>query len=173
MDNENKKDGVVYILRGISGSGKSTYAQKLIEEKQGVGVVICSADDHFMHDGEYKFDPSKLSVAHKLCRDKFAKAMHDGIQTIVIDNTNTTRDEYLFYARHAQSNGYRVRVVTFDADPELGISRNVHGVPDYVIRAQHKRLVGDHTPTEFHETHIKAVGNYMIEYQDVELKDEH
>ena len=163
MDNENKKDGavmgVVYILRGISGSGKSTYAQKLIEEKQGVGVVVCSADDHFMHDGEYKFDPSKLSAAHRLCRDKFVKAIHNKIQTIVVDNTNTTRNEYFFYARYAQSNGYQLHIITFDAYPELGISRNVHGVPDYVIRAQHKRLVGDHTPTEFHETRIKAVGN--------------
>jgi adenylate kinase len=51
----------VVVMSGVSGSGKSTYAEKLLEQSQGVKV---STDHFFMVGNEYKFDPSKLGEAH-------------------------------------------------------------------------------------------------------------
>lgn len=51
----------IYFLRGVSGSGKSTEAMRLANNNKD---VICSADDYFMKDGEYIFNPSLLAAAH-------------------------------------------------------------------------------------------------------------
>ena len=47
---------VMFIMRGLPGSGKSTIV-KLIAEKYKTNVVVCSADDHFLQeDGSYLYD---------------------------------------------------------------------------------------------------------------------
>ncbi len=51
---------VLYIVRGIPGSGKSTFAKQLV----GADFLVCEADKYFMVDGEYKFDATKLKQAH-------------------------------------------------------------------------------------------------------------
>ena len=44
---------ILYLLRGVPGSGKSTVAQN-------IGGTHFETDKYFMVDGEYKFDPTKL-----------------------------------------------------------------------------------------------------------------
>ena len=46
---------VLYIVRGIPGSGKSTFAKSL-------GGTHFEADMFFMKDGEYKFDMFKFEL---------------------------------------------------------------------------------------------------------------
>ena len=48
------------LLRGLPGSGKSTFAKSL-------GGIHIEADQYFMQDGEYKFDASQLKHAHNYC----------------------------------------------------------------------------------------------------------
>lgn len=51
----------VIILSGISGSGKSTYADEFCRTKyEGKYVCRVSADDYFMVAGSYNFDPEKV-----------------------------------------------------------------------------------------------------------------
>jgi len=49
------------LLRGLPGSGKSTFANLL-------GGIHVEADQYFIQDGEYKFDASKLKQAHNWCK---------------------------------------------------------------------------------------------------------
>ena len=50
-----KKSKVMFIMRGLPGSGKSTIV-KLIVKKYERNVAVCSADDHFLQeDGTYLF----------------------------------------------------------------------------------------------------------------------
>ena len=98
-----QEEKVVYILRGISGSGKSTLAQSLV----GDGVIY-GADDFFMQDGKYTFDPTRLPEIHQANQARTEKAMQQGISPIVVDNTNTKAYEIKPYVQLAQKHGYQV-----------------------------------------------------------------
>lgn len=65
------------LIRGLPGSGKTTLAEQIMKEwkeirdgrgRQVKSCKLIAADDFFMVDGEYKFDPSKLSEAHAWCQ---------------------------------------------------------------------------------------------------------
>ncbi len=117
----------VIIMSGIPGSGKSTYSKKL-------GGVVCSADHWFEREGEYKFDPTKLGMAHGACLAKFTRALMAGEDVIVVDNTNTSSLELAPYVALAQAFGASCELVTIQCDPDVAFARNVHGVPLETIR---------------------------------------
>lgn len=127
---------MVIILRGIPGSGKSTWTKANAPE----GAVVCSADHFFEKEGEYKFDPRQLPAAHGSCLMKFVGAVADPRNTVVVDNTSTTAVEVAPYASLALAYGHELRVVTLKVDPEVAHERNVHGVPLEGIRAMARRL---------------------------------
>ena len=61
----NKK---VFLLSGVSGSGKNFVADLLAESFSEL-TVICCADDYFTdEDGVYNFNPAKIGKAHKECQ---------------------------------------------------------------------------------------------------------
>jgi hypothetical protein len=123
----------VKILRGISGSGKSTYVKKLRED--GVDVEVCSADHFFMEeDGSYVFDPSLLPRAHAACLRKFLNLVRSGHPScagllLLVDNTNTTAAEIAPYYAVAEAYGFDVEIIEFVVSVGEAAARNVHGVP--------------------------------------------
>ena len=121
------------ILSGIPGSGKSTFAKALLSGK------VCSADDYFMVDGEYKFDVKLLADAHGACLRKFVHAISSG-SDVIVDNTNLSAEEIVPYYALAAAWGYDIKLITFKCDVETAIARNVHGVPEDGIRAMAKNL---------------------------------
>jgi predicted kinase len=130
-------DRYVIIIRGTSGSGKSTFANLFAEPK-----VICTADDFFYDEGgKYNFDPSKLGDAHGQCRNKFECAVKDkSIKTIIVANTNTKSSEFSHYIEIAREYGLKVISVVLEKRHD---SNNVHGVPDFVLQRQHDSLKND------------------------------
>jgi predicted kinase len=115
----------VIIMRGVPGSGKSTLAREMFPN-----AVFCSADDYFMVEGKYCFDPSKIALAHQACWRKFYGALCDQVPLIVVDNSATNvAEEVAPYVLPSEVMGCQVEVLTIWADPELAASRNVHGVP--------------------------------------------
>ena len=56
------KDKILYIVRGIPGSGKSTFAKRLVIHD----FLVCEADKYFVdkETGEYNFDFTKIKDAH-------------------------------------------------------------------------------------------------------------
>lgn len=127
---------ICYILRGLPGSGKSTFAASL----RPLSCVVCSADDYFMRDGAYRFDPNKLGKAHTCCMLKFKQAISAQVQIIVVDNTNTTKREYREYQRLAKESGYKVIIKKFECSIEDSVKRNTHNVPEATIRKMHSRF---------------------------------
>ena len=86
------------ILRGLPGSGKTTYAQKrwpgLTPVKfaiEGNSPLSVSAD-HFFTDlqGNYNFVPYLIAQAHEQSKQWLMKSMLWGAD-IVLDNTHSTR----------------------------------------------------------------------------------
>lgn len=126
------------VLRGIPGSGKSTWVRKHCE---GGDWVVCSADDFFVGtDGVYRFDASKLAQAHQACRFRFGGAIAGGAPSIVVDNTNTKLWEFQYYLDLAQNAGYDIEVVRLVVDVDVCVSRGVHGVPREAVERMADRF---------------------------------
>jgi len=135
------------IVRGLSGSGKTTAAGLL-------DGPCFSADDYFMRGGEYHFDPRLLPEAHAQCQLLTKESLSSGQPITVVANTFSSRWEmqpYFDLARHA---GVRVTVLDiFDGgmtNQEL-FEQNVHGVPLATIenmrsRWEHDWKVGNPVP---------------------------
>ena len=129
-------DKTVIIVRGVSGAGKSTFANIVAEPK-----VVCTADDYFEQGGGYNFDPTKLGHAHKQSMDKFDKALVDpNVANIVVANTNTKPRDYKHYVDMANKAGVKVIYVVLEKRHD---NPNVHNVPDEALQRQHDALKND------------------------------
>lgn len=131
------EEGTMYIMRGIPGSGKSTIAA-------GLGLVI-SADDHFMVEGEYRFDPTRIAEAHASCfRRAVLLAQGAKKAPFVIDNTNCTNIEVAPYVLLAQAYGWKHQIVAIQTESayvaDICARRNTHGVPIERVTAMHALL---------------------------------
>ncbi len=139
---------ILVIMRGISGSGKSTKAKTLVGEG-----VLHSTDTLIEEAGDYRvfFEEMKksgnfvnLSRMHSKNLVNAKKSMDDGVSPIVIDNTNLKANEAKAYVKHALSLGYAdsniqiVDVGTGGLTAEALAVRNTHGVPVEKIEAMIK-----------------------------------
>lgn len=117
---------VVYIMRGIPGSGKSTVAEQLA----GKDGVIHSTDSYFCKSGEYKYNPKQLWIYHQCNLRAFTKSVEKGIPVVICDNTNPRHADYRLYAKVAKEHGYIVAIVTLPhPDLKVAAKRNKHDVP--------------------------------------------
>jgi predicted kinase len=123
------------IMRGIPGSGKSTYIKNYYPEAK-----VCSADHYFETPRGYFFDASKLSQAHGHCKRSVLDAMEQGAPLIVLDNTNIKLAWFKEYIETAKRFGYEVGAVRMICDPEEAFKRNSHGVPKDKIVSFKERL---------------------------------
>lgn len=131
------------IMRGVSGSGKSTmadYIQAVYEDE----IEIVSADHYFMVGDEYRFDSSKLGEAHAQCMKRFYGALETKM-SIVVDNTNIKNEHFIEYLESASNNGYRIGVIEVGAVnlpflPDKYEERNVHSVPRKTIERQYSQF---------------------------------
>ena len=125
----------LYIVRGVPGSGKSTFAKSL-------GGTHFETDEFFMVDGEYKFDPTKLKEAHRWCQDSVNTAMilnHTaGLNNrIVVSNTFTQEWEMEPYFQMAKTYDYKVFTVIVE-NRHGGV--NTHGVPEDKLQMMKDRF---------------------------------
>ena len=126
----------VIILRGVSGSGKSTMAREL----SGETGIIHSTDDYFMQGDKYIFDPKNLHRNHQANLRAFRNSLSQGLSPVIVDNTNTRKWEYENYIKEAEKAGYEVEVISVPhPDPKVAAERNSHGVPEDMIRKMIKR----------------------------------
>ena len=126
----------LYIIRGVSGSGKTTYAKKLAEASH---CNYWEADQFFETNGVYKFDPTQLQQAHAACLENVATDIRDG-KNVIVSNTFTRQWEmvgtsdkmrYIDFALH---HGYRVVIIEC-----IGQYQNTHGVSERTIAKQKAR----------------------------------
>lgn len=131
------------ILRGLPGSGKTTVAEILSnigftsDDIFNFKATICTADDFFMDGDEYKFDPNKLGIAHKTCKDKCENAMLNNEKRVIVGNTSTTEKEIKPYFKLAQKYGYMV--ISLIVENRHG-GKNTHNVPDKAIEKMENRF---------------------------------
>ena len=101
---------VIFLMRGLSGSGKSTVAEAIAQAFPD--AKVCSADHFFLdEDGKYVFDADKLKEAHAGCQAAAAEACAAGASPLVVDNTNVKKWEMNYYFTAAARHGYTVVLV--------------------------------------------------------------
>jgi len=150
---------IVYIIRGPSGTGKSTISQTL-------GGQSFSTDDFF--GKEYNFDPEKLPEAHQWNVNRVAEAMKKSVSPIIVDNTNIEAWEAKPYVLLADKFDYDIRIQepqsdiwnnikdamsrkdqsALDSAAEVLAQRNKHGVPKDAIQNMFQRWQSDITPDQ-------------------------
>jgi predicted kinase len=119
------------LVRGLPGSGKSTFCELFYTPE------VYSADDYFMVNGSYRFNPRELSNAHKACRDKVEKALSEGKELVLVNNTFTQEWEMDDYFKLAKKYIYRVSTVIIE---NRHGSSSIHNVPFESIKKMENRF---------------------------------
>jgi predicted kinase len=129
----------LFLVRGIPGSGKSTFAKHIWNN-----YAICEADKFFYDaDGNYNFDPTKLKQAHEWCRNEVEIRMKDHQNNpqyypeIVVSNTFTQEWEMQAYLDLAKKYGYQV--TSLIVENRHG-NKNVHEVPEETLEKMRQRF---------------------------------
>ena len=130
---------ILTLVRGLPGSGKSTFANTITNE-----FSVCEADKFFYDkEGNYNFDATKLTDAHQWCREQVEIRMKDnGVNPqfypeIVVSNTFTQEWEMQAYYDLAKSWGYTVFSLIVE-NRHGGV--NEHGVPEEVLTKMKDRF---------------------------------
>lgn len=125
----------LYLIRGVSGSGKSTFA-KILSEKLDCSYL--EADMYFNHPqtGEYKFNPAWIGQAHGWCFQSFYANVCDNLD-VVVSNTFTTEADMQRYIDTANHFGYTI--VSLVVENRHG-KKNVHDVPEGTLQRQETLL---------------------------------
>lgn len=123
------------IVRGLPGSGKTTLAHMLVTARRAAGAwaELVEADDYFMRDGGYQFDPSQLPAAHMDCQHRTRQYLEMGAH-VYVANTFTKRWEYQWYLDVATELGLPVQVV--EVHSNFG---SVHNVPEETLTRMRNR----------------------------------
>lgn len=129
-----KRNQILIIVRGIPGSGKSTFAKEIVKMFPD-DSVHWESDMFFMHNGVYCWKPNKVNLAHRWCQQKVEKSF-DAVDIVVVSNTFTTESEMKSYLDFAKENGISVQIVRMENRFE-----NEHGVPKATLEKMKARFV--------------------------------
>ena len=122
------KDKIAVILRGIPGSGKSSFASflnsRFLEECR-----VHSVDDLHTSEGVFSWDESKAEALYHLNFSNFVKSLSEGFPLVVCDCINLEVSDFQIYLDASRAFGYNPYVVTPDMPtPDISEKRNLHGV---------------------------------------------
>ena len=123
---------VLILIRGIPGSGKSTFAKQLSKE---IPAPMFEADMFFETKDGYKLDETKLRFAHEFCFNNVKKALENHKDCIVANTFSRFREikPYLDLGHE-----YNATIMIYRMS---GHYQNVHNVPDETVKKIENRFV--------------------------------
>ena len=126
------------IVRGVPGSGKSTYAKKLYDSLTSSGHKV----KHFESDsfwinayGEYNFNPMLLDTAHRTCFNNTFFALAGDADFVIVSNTFTREGDLMEYIDKARKLG--IHVTVYRMDNNFG---SIHGVPEETMEKMRRNF---------------------------------
>jgi hypothetical protein len=127
------------LLRGVSGSGKSTFAEFLAEFLNGKAI---SADDYFINEtGKYEFIEANVGKAHKWCQESTENTLNGGdYHVVIVHNTSVTNHEVELYKDIAEK--CDAQFYSLVVENRHG-GQNVHGVSNEKTESQALRLLNN------------------------------
>ena len=127
---------IAIILRGVPGSGKSTFTN-MIRKLHGENceVAVHAVDDlHKDSDGCFVWNEPKERAFYMLNLANFVKSCAEGIPVVVCDCINITFEDFKPYLEAAKEFDYKTYVVTPELpQPLVGATRNNHSVSENQI----------------------------------------
>lgn len=146
----------IYLLRGLPGSGKSTWWKRpgTLADFGGhpmeeTDIAVCSADTYHMINGEYHYDPKNAGKAHGQCLLQYVRCLQTHPGTIVVDNTNTTLLELAPYVRLAEAYEVPCEIVYLMCSLETAVRRNTHAVPVNTLLKMQANLLTEIVPAHW------------------------
>lgn len=128
---EPKSGHVLFIVRGLAGSGKSTMARSMADE-------VYSNDDFFTNsEGKYTYNPAGIKNARAQCFNNVKTAMENGVKKIAVANTFSVEADIAEFQELASKYGYICHVCTVENRHN---GRNIHGVEEKAIEDMRKRF---------------------------------
>ncbi len=126
---------MLYIIRGLPGSGKTTLAKRMVKEAadNGYKMVHCEADHYFEKKGHYCFKPDELDHAHAECQQNVVNALAEGYD-VVVSNTFVTLWELEPYFKLAAQ--FKCGLMVQEM---MHVYGNIHKVPEHTMRRMQMR----------------------------------
>lgn len=123
----------LWLVRGVSGSGKSTVAKELTKH---LPFATGTEADNFRYiDGVYAWDKVSNYYAHQKCQQEVQGALEFGFENVVVSNTSTKARDVRKYKELAEGYGYRFISIIVENYHETG---NVHDVSeDTLCKMEH------------------------------------
>tara|TARA_Y100001938_G_C8061708_1_gene417691 strand:+ start:519 stop:980 length:462 start_codon:yes stop_codon:yes gene_type:complete len=139
------KSKIAIILRGVPGSGKSTFVD-ILRELPG-SVSIHAIDDlHTDNNGNFLWDEENADRLYTLNFANFVKSCAEGTQIVVCDAINVEAQSFQKYVEIADQYGYCVYVVCSNPPtPAESTKRNKHHTSSSQARDMYSRW--EHWPT--------------------------
>ena len=131
---------ILYVIRGLPGCGKSTYAKTL-------NVFHLEADAYCMRDSKYQWKPETVKRSHEFIQSLARQIMNEG-SDLVVSNTFTTHKEMTPYIEMANEFGYKIKVISCK-----GNFGNTHDVPEETLVKMAERWM----PFDGEEIYIPVV----------------
>lgn len=118
------------IVRGAPGSGKTTFANRLIELSTSChGIVHYENDQFFMKNGKYEWSKDRLPDAIEWCTNGAVMSLMRGA-TVIVANTFIKQIHMMDLINFADSMG--IPQVVFRM---IGEHKDIHNVPKDVVEA--------------------------------------
>lgn len=132
--NSSKSKPTLYLIRGVPGSGKSTFAQSLLDKF--VVQRMYEADQYFVQNGEYQFDPTLLEAAHNQCKRNTWLALYEGM-SVAVSNTSCAEWEVETYATIAKETEANFVSIVLENRHD---GKNIHGCPDAKVEQMKRKF---------------------------------
>lgn len=124
----------LYLIRGVPGSGKSTFAQSLLDNR--LVQRVYEADDYFIINGQYRFDPTLLEDAHYQCQRNTWLALYEGM-SVAVSNTSCADWEVGIYAKIARDTEANFVSIILENRHD---GKNIHGCPDTKVEQMKRKF---------------------------------
>ncbi|MER3397070.1 MAG: hypothetical protein C4315_03395 [Chloroflexota bacterium] len=131
----------LYVLVGIPGSGKTTYARRYLSDKWRV----CMDDLRFMLSVEPYAEPLQpvvIELEH-IILERLLAGINSRFNDIVVDATSVTRERRRRYIELARKHGARPVAIFIQTPLEVALVRNrqrANVIPEAVIHRMHQML---------------------------------
>ena len=132
--NSSKGKPTLYLIRGVPGSGKSTFAQSLLDKF--LVQRVYEADQYFVQDDEYRFDPTLLEDAHNQCKRNTWLALYEGM-SVAVSNTSCAEWEVETYATIARETEVNFVSIIIENRHD---GKNIHGCPDAKVEQMKRKF---------------------------------